>query len=774
MRQRLFLLALLVTALSGAQTYSIPNAGFEANVGQLPPDALFASRTAVFFSDRIELRNANSTIALRVTGLSNARQLSDPIAWPLNIYFGTDRTKWRASVPHYRVAGAWQATPRGPSLTVTVSPDIFVESDEPISANHWPDGLTTVSGAPNPITYQSDYFQLDVGQAIVQTIDRNHVRISPLAATFDLTILERTQTGVVESDSTGAVAMLEVGSIAKLSARGEPLFVTRFSGDIGSRVVTSTGRTVVAGQTYGGLALTANAPRPQHEGTDLDSYIAVFGPTGQLVASTYIGGGLWTLHDTGSAVYFSSAGNRAVATPGAYMRTPADDFIGRWQPSSSTFDFITYAPGYAFSTSVDTAGNIVFAGLGKPDQVTTQGAFKREYDGRRNLYVGKISRDGSQLLWATYVPLSGVEVQPGFIFPPVLAIAPSGDLWIAARLEYSVGMGNVLVRLASDGASIRYAAGVNYEVRSIHLDAAGNMRLLGTTEFSNHFTSSHAPRRGLCGSYGYYYETRTPAGLTTYATYAVADNVAATPYYLALTRAGTVLSVSDNAAQTTDPMASRAPELACIVNAADRQFSGIAPGGLAYIFGAGLGPLQEVRAPAPYTATQLGGVRVLFNNVPARLISVQAGSILVQVPESMPVSDVAVTVDLNGSPLPPFNTRIARSYPRLLSADGSGSGTAAWIAEDGTINTSVKPGSVVAVFGTGLNNQPLTILVNGRPPEILYAGSAPGQVPGVDQINFRIPLETAAGKARITAYAFQAGQFFSGDIWPRVTIDVAR
>lgn len=78
------------------------------------------------------------------------------------------------------------------------------------------------------------------------------------------------------------------------------------------------------------------------------------------------------------------------------------------------------------------------------------------------------------------------------------------------------------------------------------------------------------------------------------------------------------------------------------------------------------------------------------------------------------------------------------------------------------------------MFGTGLNNQPLTILVNNRPAEVYYAGAAPGQIPGVDQISFRIPLETAPGKARVTAYSFQPGQFFSGDVWPRVTIDVVQ
>ena len=84
-----------------------------------------------------------------------------------------------------------------------------------------------------------------------------------------------------------------------------------------------------------------------------------------------------------------------------------------------------------------------------------------------------------------------------------------------------------------------------------------------------------------------------------------------------------------------------------------------------------------------------------------------------------------------------------------------------------TPNSAANPvdrGSIVAIFGTGEGQTdppgqdghiidtdvrspllPFSATVAGKPAELTYLGSAPGQVSGVFQANVRIPLDVDAG-----------------------------
>jgi uncharacterized protein (TIGR03437 family) len=105
----------------------------------------------------------------------------------------------------------------------------------------------------------------------------------------------------------------------------------------------------------------------------------------------------------------------------------------------------------------------------------------------------------------------------------------------------------------------------------------------------------------------------------------------------------------------------------------------------------------------------------------------------------------------------------------LFSADGSGTGQAAALNQDGTVNSKSKPaelGTVVSLFATGggpLVSQPedgrilheAVPLRNAVYPAIrgytytiplaaTFAGSAAGLIAGVNQINVRLPDELPA------------------------------
>lgn len=179
--------------------------------------------------------------------------------------------------------------------------------------------------------------------------------------------------------------------------------------------------------------------------------------------------------------------------------------------------------------------------------------------------------------------------------------------------------------------------------------------------------------------------------------------------------------------------------------------------------------------------TELGDVQVLVNEQPAPLYYVSPGQINVLVPGAAPVSGTAEfqvirrgTGEILASAPLPMNV----ASPALLSVNGSGSGQAVAVNEDGSANSATNAadrGSVISLFGTGQGPMPggppdgeapqgevatpdnprvwigtcyvdAPECMDGDAPQLLYSGLAPGQV-GVWLIKVRIPKATAPDKA---------------------------
>ncbi len=206
------------------------------------------------------------------------------------------------------------------------------------------------------------------------------------------------------------------------------------------------------------------------------------------------------------------------------------------------------------------------------------------------------------------------------------------------------------------------------------------------------------------------------------------------------------------------------PELAIggLVNGSD--FSArLAPGTVFSVFGRGLGPEEIALAeigPDGRLTTQLAGTRVLFDGVPAPLIFASDGQVSGVSPFGVAAgAATVVTVGFNG-----VNSDLERilpldTAPALFTLDSSGRGPVAALNEDGTVNSAenpAAPGSIVVLYGTGGGRpepapldgavaagaaplaDPVGVTVGFEPAQVLYAGSAPGLVEGVVQINVRI------------------------------------
>jgi uncharacterized protein (TIGR03437 family) len=162
-------------------------------------------------------------------------------------------------------------------------------------------------------------------------------------------------------------------------------------------------------------------------------------------------------------------------------------------------------------------------------------------------------------------------------------------------------------------------------------------------------------------------------------------------------------------------------------------------------------------------ANSLAGVQVYFNGVPAPLLYASAGQVNVVVPYAVAGKSTAVVqLEYLGVMSNPAVLQVAATAPGVFSITGSGHGAAAVLnARNGTVNSAgnpAAPGDWVSIFATGAGittpasvdgfvaSAPLpspsaqvSVTMGGLPCQLNFAGSAPGLVSGVLQINAQVP-----------------------------------
>ncbi len=174
---------------------------------------------------------------------------------------------------------------------------------------------------------------------------------------------------------------------------------------------------------------------------------------------------------------------------------------------------------------------------------------------------------------------------------------------------------------------------------------------------------------------------------------------------------------------------------------------------------------QTVSASTLPLPKQLAGIQVLLNDKPVPLYFVSPNQINFLVPMDAPTSgtaDLLIVRTDTGQVLSNSPVQMDRVSPGLFTLPQTGSGQAAAINQDGTINGPANPaprGSIVAFYGTGqgvvpgappdgaaptgetpTSQKPQVIIgIAPVPPEnVTYSGLAPG-LPGVWQVNVKIP-----------------------------------
>ena len=211
------------------------------------------------------------------------------------------------------------------------------------------------------------------------------------------------------------------------------------------------------------------------------------------------------------------------------------------------------------------------------------------------------------------------------------------------------------------------------------------------------------------------------------------------------------------------------PVLSQVINAASGATGPIAPGEIISLFGTNLGPIT----PALLTlnaqgnvGTTLGNVQVLFDGIAAPLTYVSGTQINAVVPyEVFGRATTSIVVNFNGATTAALQLNVVATAPGIFANNGAGQ--AASLNQNNSVNTAGTPaakGSTVVLFATGEGQTsplgvtgsvtgatlkkptaPVTVTIGGIAATVAYAGSAPGLVSGVLQVNVVVPANAPSG-----------------------------
>jgi uncharacterized protein (TIGR03437 family) len=217
-----------------------------------------------------------------------------------------------------------------------------------------------------------------------------------------------------------------------------------------------------------------------------------------------------------------------------------------------------------------------------------------------------------------------------------------------------------------------------------------------------------------------------------------------------------------------------------VVSGASFASGPVSPGEIVTIAGVDIGPVTPATLmldASGKVGTSLGGVEVTFNGTLAPLTYVSATQINAVVPyEVQGLVNPYLQISFQGQTTSATTLTVASAAPAIFTANGSGTGPAAALNQDGSYNSPANPapkGSYVVIYATGegqtapsgvtgklttlsaappLTPEPLLpvdVLIMGQPAFVSFYGEAPSLVSGVMQVNVQIPTNAPSGNLPI-------------------------
>jgi uncharacterized protein (TIGR03437 family) len=410
-------------------------------------------------------------------------------------------------------------------------------------------------------------------------------------------------------------------------------------------------------------------------------------------------------------------------------------------------------------------------------------------DGAGNLYIADFSNNRIRMVSpggtittvagngnGGYSGDGGLAVNAQLNTPTGVGLDAAGNLYIAdagnnvIRKVSPAGMistiaGNGTAGYSGDGGPARQAQLIN--PRAIAVDAVGNILIAdGSTVIRQIvYPTGIITTIGGNGSRGY----SGDGGL------ALSAQISG-PTAVALDATGDLyLADTNNNAVRLLQSAGTGTSISAVVNGASNAAGPISPGQLVVIYGSGMGPatLTQFQLGANgLVPTTLAGTSVVINGSLAPILYTSATQVAAMVPFDVTGTKAQVIVTNQGQATPALTVDVAPASPGVFTANSSGSGPAAATNNGSTVNSAAHPanaGDVVTLYITGagqtnpggVDGKPggdgspanpfsLPLLsvfatIGGKNATVQFAGSAPGVVAGIMQVNATVPAGLTAG-----------------------------
>ena len=339
--------------------------------------------------------------------------------------------------------------------------------------------------------------------------------------------------------------------------------------------------------------------------------------------------------------------------------------------------------------------------------------------------------------------------------PSAVAVDTAGNLYIADSANNSIR------KVTTDGNIRTILTG--YSIQSMSVDAAGNLYFVdGATPVVWKLLPTGSlliiGGTGQAGSGG-------DGGVATNARFSnpagVASDAAGNVY---------VADTDNSVIRLLKPVPF---SVGAVTNAASGVQGPVAPGEIVTVFGDKIGPatLTQFTVANGAIGNQLANGQIFFNGIPAPLLYISAGVSAAVVPYGIAgANSVDVSVSYQGNTSSVTTFPAAPVAPGIFTADSTGSGQAAAVNGDGTLNkaaTPVRIGGFISLFISGAGQTtppgtdgriltaapfptviaPVQVTIGAKPAVVSYAGATPTAVSGLTQVNVQVPVGITAGPA---------------------------
>ena len=323
--------------------------------------------------------------------------------------------------------------------------------------------------------------------------------------------------------------------VARLSAGGNTLvYATFFGGHANDAAediaVDDIDRATVTGWTCSpDFPITPNAFDLDYNG-ECDAFIFQLNTDGRaLLYSTFLGGNSW---DSVFAVSLDHAGWAIVAGESrsadfpttsnafdtSYSGGNSDAFVARLSADGSTLVYSTFIGGGADDIAEaivgDSAGRMTVAGwTWSPDFPTTPGAFDPDLNGEDDVFVARLSADGSSLVYGTFLGGSQWDAARALVEDDAGRVYVAGGTY-SSDFPSSAGSfdpgfngaGDAFVTcLSADGSSMVYSTFLGGSAAdtawAIGLSGVGQATISGQTYSADFPTIPDAFATGLMGGH---------------------------------------------------------------------------------------------------------------------------------------------------------------------------------------------------------------------------------------------------------------------------------